>query len=612
MSLITPVKMKMQHNYIAIGIGIVAALILLSTSLFFLFNLYQADKFAQEKSTKFSSLINSKNFEQALSMYKDSNKNLSGTKKEKTIAKLNKVLTTNVDTFSNNLLKQKKDINELEITKGLSLFKDKISSELNTEFDRVYNLYLTKGISYTKASAYFKSMEAFSFKAGIIKKNEALVESLSNSRTSLSNAKKLMADKAYINAVVEFKKVTKADPADYQTAKDSILTCLNSAYPVYLKDAEDYKVKFQFRAACDLLKEALTYYPKDATIKQKITDYTAEEVKADSELVPYNGIVEHLFFHPLIAYPEKAFDGDFMSNGYNDWFVTVGEFNKIIQSLYDKNYILIDINSLYEDTMVNGKEVFKRSKLMLPKNKKPVIISVDDINYYQYMIDNGDVYKLVLDKDGNVETYSINPKGEVVYSRDNEIVPIIDKFVDLHPDFSFRGAKGTLGLTGYQGILGYRTQKLDDPNFETEKAGALKVIKRLKETGWNFASHSYGHPAMAKITYARVVKDTDLWVKEVESLIGPTKIYIYPFGSTVPANDPKFKYFYNAGFRVFCGVGARPYEKDTSEYIMMDRRDVDGYTLNYRRDTFLPLYDSNLIIDRSVRPAFQPLSTGKN
>ena len=59
--------------------------------------------------------------------------------------------------------------------------------------------------------------------------------------------------------------------------------------------------------------------------------------------VEYNGVVEHLFFHPVIAYPEQAFDGDHMSNGYDDWMVTVGEYNKILQSLYDNGYILVDM-----------------------------------------------------------------------------------------------------------------------------------------------------------------------------------------------------------------------------------------------------------------------------
>ena len=41
--------------------------------------------------------------------------------------------------------------------------------------------------------------------------------------------------------------------------------------------------------------------------------------------VAYDGIVEHLFFHPVIAYPELAFDGDAQANGLDDYMVTVDE-----------------------------------------------------------------------------------------------------------------------------------------------------------------------------------------------------------------------------------------------------------------------------------------------
>mgnify|MGYP000718429092 FL=1 len=34
------------------------------------------------------------------------------------------------------------------------------------------------------------------------------------------------------------------------------------------------------------------------------------------------------------------------------------------------------------------------------------------------------------------------------------MVPLIDRFVEEHPDFSYRGAKGIVALTGYNGILG--------------------------------------------------------------------------------------------------------------------------------------------------------------
>ena len=60
----------------------------------------------------------------------------------------------------------------------------------------------------------------------------------------------------------------------------------------------------------------------------------------------YNGVVEHLFFHPVVAYPELAFDGDNQANGIDDYMVTADEYKKILQSVYDKGYILVDINSV--------------------------------------------------------------------------------------------------------------------------------------------------------------------------------------------------------------------------------------------------------------------------
>ena len=37
--------------------------------------------------------------------------------------------------------------------------------------------------------------------------------------------------------------------------------------------------------------------------------------------VPWTGVVEHLFFHPVIAYPELAFDGDTQENGLDDYML---------------------------------------------------------------------------------------------------------------------------------------------------------------------------------------------------------------------------------------------------------------------------------------------------
>ena len=175
-------------------------------------------------------------------------------------------------------------------------------------------------------------------------------------------------------------------------------------------------------------------------------------VKIDN-LVEYKGPIKHMFFHPLIAYPEVAFNGNPMTKGYDDWFVTVKEFNAIIESVYRKNYILVDINWIYEKTVANGKVSMKINNLYLPRGKKPLIISIDDLNYYDYMIKDGNVFKLILDMNGNVATYSVTKAGVVNISHQNEIIPLLDTFVLEHPEFSLNRAKGCIALTGFQRIL---------------------------------------------------------------------------------------------------------------------------------------------------------------
>ena len=61
-------------------------------------------------------------------------------------------------------------------------------------------------------------------------------------------------------------------------------------------------------------------------------------------------IVEHLFFHPVIAYPQWAFHDCGASQseryGLDDWMVTADEYAKILQSVYEKGYILVAIEDV--------------------------------------------------------------------------------------------------------------------------------------------------------------------------------------------------------------------------------------------------------------------------
>ena len=333
----------------------------------------------------------------------------------------------------------------------------------------------------------------------------------------------------------------------------------------------------------------------------------------------YDGVVEHLFFHPVVAYPELAFDGDYKSDGIDDWMVTAGEYLKILESVYEKGYVLVDIADCWsEQTNEAGETRMVKNTLYLPEGKKPLILSYDDVNYYEYMLENGFTYKLIIGDDGKLASWGLDPEGNEVISRDLDAVTILDKFVEEHPDFSPFGAKGCLSLTGYEGILGYRTQT-DKDNWTAEREAhrqeeieAVKpIIAELKRTGWTFGSHTWGHISLNTRTYETVTADMRKWFDEVGSLVGDTTVLFYPFGGRLDGDDvqqtgPAFQWMQQQGFRIFCSVGIDSWSKCKSDIsaVICDRLHPDGTTLRSAkaRERYMKFYDAKDIIDLSVRP----------
>ncbi|MCX6757343.1 MAG: hypothetical protein NTZ44_00455 [Candidatus Nomurabacteria bacterium] len=327
------------------------------------------------------------------------------------------------------------------------------------------------------------------------------------------------------------------------------------------------------------------------------TAFSAESVKDTSVL--YTGKIYHIFFHSLVIYPNLAFFSKKDDNQtYKDYMITRDEFEKILPELYKNNFVLIEINSLYK---VNSDNSIEKQNLYLPVGKKPLIISLDDLNYYRTKKDRGMANKLVLDQNGNVATEIVTPDGKIEITRDGDIVPLLDDFVIAHPDFSIDGAKGIIALTGFDGVLGYRTSKIYAKNYSTEILGAQKVIEKLKSTGWSFASHSYSHRASfvaGTISLEELKKDTELWRDRVASLVGNTNIFIGPFGQVFRnKNDPRRIYLMSQGFKVFCGVGMDLYINYSSNYLDMNRADIDGYRLTHASFYLKDYFDPKLIVD---------------
>ncbi len=461
--------------------------------------------------------------------------------------------------FSDGVLSEGSGFATFQRMQNLRLFTAELAPVVQSESRRVAGRYIDKSLTADQAGYYFTNLDLLGFTAAATQGRKR-IEPYQVSRQALAQARRFSADSDFPQSLAAYRRVLPEDAPDFQIAQAEM---------------------------------------------QKALDLMIAGYRQAQDMVPYHGPIQHIFFHPLIVYPELAFDNDSQSNGFNQYFVTVSEFKKILESLYQQNFILVDIHSIYEEKSEHGQTVIAPKQLLLPKGKKPLILSVDDLNYYRYMIQNGTARKLVLDSDGNIATYSVTPQGQTVISRANEVIPFLDQFVAEHPDFSLDGAKGMIDLTGYEGILGYRTNELTSPNYASEKAQAMTVIQRLKETGWCFAAHGWGHLDAGKISLAALMKDTQRWLTEVEPLTGPTGIYVYPFGSSVLPGDPKFQYLQDAGFHALCAVGPNPYLKFGPTYFMMDRRHIDGIALLTEANLYRDLFNSENIVDK-VRPPLKP------
>ena len=353
--------------------------------------------------------------------------------------------------------------------------------------------------------------------------------------------------------------------------------------------------------------------------------YLAEKAK----VVRYEDTTQitHIFFHSLIVDTDRAFDGDDEQNGYNQYMATVTEFNRILEELYKRNFVLVRIHDIVKvEKDENGKDVFKQGDIYLPPGKQPIVISQDDVNYYAYMVDSdGDRYadaggdgfanRIVIGDDGYPTCAYITADGQTLYG-DYDLAPILEHFVQEHPDFSYRGARGILALTGYEGVFGYKTHPswkdvLGEAAYNEEVQAAKDVTQCLKDHGWEIACHSYAHFGYGYNSAEDILADVNKWEDQVQPIVGDSDIFIYPYGSDIAGIEAyegaKFDAMYQAGYRFFCNVdGSTPYWVQIRDnYVRQGRRNIDGYRMFWGPELLDDLFDVKEIWDEA-RPETVP------
>jgi tetratricopeptide (TPR) repeat protein len=422
-------------------------------------------------------------------------------------------------------------------------------------------------------------------------------EIIAESRANFEKGSEHYKNQNYIDAKYFFEAVAEEDSENYKVSREKLTQCKNKLVADYLQKGHGLLSKTFYLKAVQILDEGLKIYPEDEDLLKLKEDASL----AASARIKYEGPVYHVFFHSLIVYPELCFTGDSMEQGYNYWMTTVREFKLMLEEMHSRGYTLISLEGMFSKD-ADGKVT--ANDILLPEGKKPLIISVDDVSYYKYMKNDGFAKSLVFDEAGNVSTLVKTPEGNEIVTRDGDVVPILDDFVAANPDFSYNGAKGTLALTGYEGILGYNTLH-NNPQWEAEQAKVQPIVDKMKATGWSFANHSFTHKrafSERTLTLDYLEYDTNRWLKEVGSIVGPTDLYISPFGAYFGQDDPRHKYIVSKGFYVYSGVGSRPYYKIYNNNVFMERINLDGYKMHFSPNVLEDLFDVEKVYDPARPP----------
>lgn len=351
-----------------------------------------------------------------------------------------------------------------------------------------------------------------------------------------------------------------------------------------LEDAQFIAAGYDYDTAIDMLKNS-EYYGRDERVDAAVAEY--EQIK--TTLQPYDLTkITHVFFHTLVIDESKAFDGDEDEKGYNQVMTTKDEFLKMLQIMYDKGFVLVRLHDIaHEVTGEDGSVQLERGTILLPEGKQAFVMSQDDVCYYDYMKGDGFATRMVIGDDGK-PTCEMEMDDGTTSRGSYDLVPLLEDFIQEHPDFSYRGARAVIAFTGYQGILGYRTAASysESPTYEQDRQTAAAVAQCLRDNGWELASHSWGHRDLGNIDFDKFTTDSNKWENEVESLIGPTDIILFPFGADVgdwhpyTHENPRFDYLWNLGFRYFCNVDSSQYWIQIGkDFLRQGRRNLDGFRM---------------------------------
>lgn len=356
-----------------------------------------------------------------------------------------------------------------------------------------------------------------------------------------------------------------------QEKHDTLMSSLSDISEDPLECARVLAAQYEYDTALEVL-TSVKDYKADKEVAAAVEEYKS----ARAGLVSYDvSQVPQLTFHSLIVDENQAaaMQGDPTVAAANQNTMSISAFTQRLQQLYDQGYVLVSMSDLASVDESDGKNTMKKGEILLPEGKTPFVLSQTDVTYPAVLAGAGYGSRMVLGEDGTPMVEYILGDGTIA-TGDHDVVPCVDAFVEEHPDFSYKGARGIIALKGADGFLGYRTDE--------EKETAKPLIEALKAEGWEFASNGYGDVSYGS-TFDQFQADVDAWENSTGTWLGDVNILLYPYGTDIASwsdytsENQKYTYLREKGFLYFSN------EDQQNQYMVQIR---DHYVRQARKSSF--------------------------
>lgn len=419
-----------------------------------------------------------------------------------------------------------------------------------------------------------------------------------------------------ITRAVQKSNAEKAAKKEASSAAEAEQKRLEEAAQNLIAKADEFIAIYDYQGAID----ALNSFEGDISDYPSVNDKILECEAAQRNLVTWAdpSQIPNLSFQLLVADATRGFNHSTYGYSINRNFITTGEFSKILQQLYDNGYILVDFED-FTTTEVNasGDSIYKIKPLQLPKGKKPIMLTQTNVNYNYYLIDSnndkvpdaggtGIASKLLWD--GNEFTCEMVDANGNIITGDFDLVPILEKFINRHPDFSYRGARATLALTGYNGLFGYRThpsakELFGEDAYNKDLTDVKKVATALTNAGYKLACYTYENISYNDASVTQIKGEMNKWNDEVVSILGKINTFTFAQNSDI-STDPmysgaKYETLHENGFRYYIGFSTdgKPWTTITDSYVRQGRIMVTGSNLAHKSEWFITMFDASSILD---------------